>query len=147
MARGRTTRVKLNRAAVDGVRLALADGAHAVAKAIVTDANPPDATPFGAGLVTSGGTLAYVGSKKVDGWSLDGRQPKKPRSLRVKGQDTIVAVAGFGFPGRFQEFGTVHHAAQPFLTPARDRVAGRAVGIFRQATAYRLARIKSLGGL
>ena len=145
MARGRTTRVKLNRAAVGGVRLALADGAHAVAKAIVMDANPPDAGPFGEGLVTRGGTLAYVGSKKVDGWSLDGRQPRKPRSLRVRGSEDIVAVAGFGFPGRFQEFGTARHSAQPFLTPARDRVVPRAVGILRQAVAYRLARLKSLG--
>jgi HK97 gp10 family phage protein len=145
MARGRTTRVKLNRAAIDGVRLAIADGTHAVAKAIVTTANPPDATPFGEGLITRGGTLAYVGSKKVDGWSLDGRQPRKPRKLRVKGTDTIVAVAGFGFPGRFQEFGTAHHPAQPFLTPARNQVVPRAVGIMRQATAYRLARLRILG--
>jgi hypothetical protein len=146
MATKRHARVRLSRAAIDGVRLALADGVHAVAKAIVTEADPPDATPFGTGLVTSGGTLAYVGAKKVDGWGQDGKQPKKPRALRVAGQDAIVAVAGFGFPGRFQEFGTAHHRAQPFLTPARDRVAPRAAGIMRQATAYRLARIKSIGG-
>lgn len=138
----RHARVVLNRRAVDGVTLAIADGAHEVAKTIVREARPPDATPFGQGLVTSGGTLVYVGSKKVDGWSLDGRQPKKPRSLRVRGSESVVAVAGFGFPGRFQEFGTVNHGAQPFLTPSRNRVEPRVPGIMAKAAKYRIARLR-----
>lgn len=142
MARKRHARVRLNRKAIDGVRLALADGAHEIAKTIVREARPPDATPFGEGLVTRGGTLAYVGSKKIDGWSLDGSQPKKPRALRVRGSDAIVAVAGFGFPARFQEFGTVHHGAQPFFMPAINAVAPRAGSIMARTAKYRIARIR-----
>ena len=142
MARKRSARVVLNRKALDGITLAIADGAHAVAKAIVLEADPPDASPFGEGLVTSGGTLVYVGSKKVDGWSMRGQQPKKPRRFRVPKTQGVAAIAGFGFPGRFQEFGTVNQRAQPFLAPARDRVIPRAVAILRQAAAYRIARLR-----
>lgn len=139
MAKGRTARVVLNRKAIDGVRLALADGVFAVAKTIVNEADPPDATPYGKGLVTNGGALLYVDGKKLDGMGLDGRQPGKPRS--AKSSPGTVAIAGFGFPGRFLEFGTVKMAAQPFFTPARDRVLPRATGIIRQASAYRIARL------
>lgn len=125
-ARGPSARVVMNRQAIDQVQLAVGDGVLAVAEEIVRVATPPDATPFGEGLVDRGGWLGYVGSKKIGGGSLDGRQPKKPRSLRVRGSEVIVAIAGWGFPGRFQELGTAHHAAQPFATPARDRVAPRA---------------------
>jgi hypothetical protein len=113
-----------------------------VAKTIVREARPPDATPYGEGLVTAGGTLVYVGSKKVGGWSQDGSEPRKPRALRVRGSDMVVAVAGFGFPGRFQEMGTVNHGAQPFLTPSRDRVEPRVPGIVARAAKYRIARIR-----
>lgn len=139
MAKGRTARVVLNRRAIDGVRLALADGVFAVAKAIVKEANPPDATPYGDGLVTNGGALLYVDGKKIDGMGLDGRQPGKPRA--AKSGPGTVAIAGYGFPGRFLEFGTVKMAAQPFFTPARDRVLPRATSIIRQASAYRIARL------
>lgn len=141
MARKRNARVKLNRKAVDGVELAIADGLNAVVETIVRVARPPDATPFGEGLVTSGGWMTYVGGKKVDGGGLDGRQPKKPRAFRVKSAH-IVALAGFGFPGRFQEFGTVNHGAQPFFTPARDQVIPQIESIVRKNAAYRIARIR-----
>lgn len=139
-ARGPSARVVLNRKAIDQVRLAIADGTSAIGKAIVTTANPPDATPFGEGLVTHGGFVTYVGAKKTAGWSMDGRQPKKPRAIRVRGTDTILTAAGFGFPARFQEFGTARQPARPFLTPARNAVEPRAAGIMRQAAAYRIAR-------
>jgi hypothetical protein len=144
--RRRGSRVKINRKTVDQVRLAVADGAFAIAKAVVLEADPPDATPFGEGLVTTGGALAYVGPKKVAGWSEDGTQPKKPRAVRVRGTtDEIVAVGGFGFPALFNELGTVHQPARPFFLPAMNRVIPRAPGIMRQAAAYRIARLRSLG--
>lgn len=139
--RGKSARVKLNRQAIDGVNLAIADGVHAVGKAIIETARPPDATPFGVGLVTSGGVLTYVGTKKVNGWSQGGLQPKKPRAVRLA-QGIIKAIAGWGFPGRFQEFGTVHQPARPFATPARNSVIPRINSIMRQATQYRLKRLR-----
>jgi hypothetical protein len=142
MAVKRHARVVLNRKAIDGVSLAIADGTHEVAKAVVREARPPDAAPYGEGLVTTGGTLLYLGGKKLDGWSEGGRQPKKPRAFKTPKAGGIAAIAGFGFPGRFQEFGTVKQAAQPFLAPARDRVIPRAVSILKQAASYRIARLR-----
>lgn len=145
MAGKYNARVVVNRKAVATLDLIHADGLLAVAKAVVEEANPPDATPYGQGLVNAGGAIAYVGSKKVGGFGQDGRQPPKPRGLAVKGSTEVVAIAGYGFPGRFQEMGTVHQPARPFLTPAVFRVWPRMQGIFRQATAYRIARARSIG--
>lgn len=136
MAR-KNSRLVLNRSRLDEVSLAVADGFGALAEAIVRNAKPPDAAPFGEGLVKRGGWLVYVGAKKVGGGGLDGRQPKKPRALKVK-QHGIVAIAGFGFPGRFQEFGTIHHRAQPFLSPAADRTVPRATQIMAPVVGARL---------
>ena len=122
MARKPSARVVLNRSRMARVHLGLADGVGAVAAEIIEVANPPDATPYGVGLVQGGGWLLYKGDKKLAGAGLDGRQPKKPRSLRVRGTTLIVAIAGFGFPGRFQELGTVQAGAQPFLVPAERLV-------------------------
>lgn len=124
----KNTRVELNRAALGPngrVELAIADGITAAAQMIVEIADPPDAPPFGQGLVQRGGWLGYVGGKKVGGGGTDGKQPKKPRAFRPGKAGYIVAMAGFGFPARFQEFGTVNHDPQPFLTPARNAVAPR----------------------
>ena len=142
MAVKRSTRVVLNRKAVDGVELALADGVHEVAKEIVEVANVPDAAPYGEGLIVHGGTLLYKGNQKLDGWSKDGRQPKKPRRFRTPASGGVVAIAGFSFPGRFLEFGTSKMAAQPFLAPARDQVRPRIGSIVKQASAYRIKRIR-----
>lgn len=142
MARGPSTRVVLNRKAVRAVQVAIADGLFEVARTIIEVADPPDATPFGAGLVTQGGALAYVGDKKVGGWSQRGTQPKKPRAYKVRGQGAITAIAGFGFPGRFQEMGTVHHAAQPFLTPAANRTVDHAAEIMAPIVSAELRKAR-----
>ena len=121
----------LNRSALTELGVAVAEGVEEVARTIVEVADPPDATPFGEGLVTSGGWLVYLGPRKIGGGGQDGRQPKKPRSWRVRDSEGIHGIAGFGFPGRFQEMGTVNHAAQPFLVPAGNQVtphAGRIIG-------------------
>ena len=137
MARKPSARVVLNRAALDAVHLALADGVEEIARTVVETAEPPDATPFGEGLVTSGGWLVYDGAKKVAGGSLTGLQPKKPRAFRVKGTAGITGIAGFGFPGRFQETGTVNQTARPWFTPAAIRVKGIAAAIMRDAVRSR----------
>ena len=140
MARKPSARVVLNRSALTEVGLALVAGVEEIARTIVETAEPPDATPFGEGLVTQGGWLVYDGSKKVAGGSLSGLQPKKPRSFRVKGTVGITAIAGFGFPARFQETGTSDQPAKPFLTPAAVRVKEVAPAIMRDTVGPRLRR-------
>lgn len=138
MARKPSARVVLNRAALTDLGRALAEGVEEIARTIVETADPPDATPFGEGLVTSGGWLVYQGPNKVAGGSLAGTQPKKPRALRVKGTTEIVGIAGFSFPARFQETGTVDQPARPFLTPVAVRVKGVAGEIMREIVGPRL---------
>lgn len=123
MARKTSSRVVLNRSRVDRVHLAMATGVYEIAKMVLRAADPPDATPWGTGLVTNGGALLYRGRLKLAGVGLDGRQPRPPRAARVSADpNQTQAIVGYGFPGRFQEFGTVNHAAQPFLTPAAQQV-------------------------
>ena len=111
MARKVTVRTVANKAALGAISRGLAEGMAAVGRAIIATADVPDAAPFGEGLVTTGDWGVWAGTRKVDGTAT------KPRTVRTRA-GVITLVAGFGFPGRFQEFGTVHHAAQPFLTPA-----------------------------
>lgn len=154
----RSSRVVLNRAALDQTHLAVADGVFAIAKRVVqvATAHVPDdprvkvrvttaggklrfehdagSEPggVGLGLVQGGGAIVWVGKKKVDGTLIGGRQIKKPRALRLMA-GWITAIAGFGFPGRFVELGTIDTPAEPFLSPAMVEVAGEAAAIM-QAT-------------
>lgn len=141
MARKPSARVVLNRAALLRIDLALAEGVEEVCRTVVEVAGDaaPDATPFGEGLTTNGGWLVYAGSKKVAGGSLRGLQPKKPRDFKPE-PTGITGMAGFGFPGRFQETGTVNHPAQPFFTPSAERVAAHAGEIMRGVVGPRLRR-------
>lgn len=111
MARKVSSRVVLNRAALDAVTLGVADGLLVLADAVVAAAEPPDATPFGEGLVTTGGTVAYVLGKKVGGTA------SKPKTMKVKAMGVAIA-GGFGFPAHLQELGTINQPARTFLTPA-----------------------------
>jgi hypothetical protein len=136
-------RVVLNRERLSQVGLAVADGLEHATKAIVENADPPDATPYGQGLVTTGGWLVYHRGKKVAGGSLSGKQPSKPRSYRPTQTDGISAIAGYGFPGRFQETGTAHHPAQPFLWLAWLKVEPRLESIMAPAVRAHMARFRS----
>lgn len=138
--RRKVSRVKMNRKSIDNVRLAIADGTAAIGKAIILAADVPDAEPYGVGLVVEGGTLTYVGGKKVGSWHQSGEEPRKPKAMKVRGKDTIQTATGWSFPAHLLEFGTVRMGAQPFATPARNEVEPRAAGIMRQAAAYRIAR-------
>jgi hypothetical protein len=133
MARKPSARVTLNRKNLTRLHAAFADGIEEVLRTFVETAKPPDATPFGEGLVTRGGWLVYDGSKKVAGGSLEGIQPNKPRSFRVRGTAGIQGIAGFGFPARFQEAGTVHQPARPFGTPAAIQTENVSLEIMRDA--------------
>lgn len=136
-ANGRTSRVELNRAAMAEVDLALADGLFDLAKKIIAAARPPDAPPFGKGLVEGGGALSWVGKKKVDGTTIGGRQIAKPRALRLT-EGQVTAIAGFGFPARFVELGTIDTPAEPFFTPAVAEVVPDAQVVVSAGMARRL---------
>ena len=109
-------RVQLNRAAFDEITLAAADGMFELAKSIVNNAHVPDAPPIGLGLIQGGGVLAYVGSKRVGVYSKYGATSvKKPRAAKL--DKAVTVIGGYGFPAMFVESGTIHMAAEPFLTP------------------------------
>lgn len=120
--------MQLNLAKFDEVTRAIGDGVFEALKGIIerAGANAPDSPydpyPEGEGLPKQGGVLVYIGNKKTHGWSIRGDQPKKPRSARLATkQHSVVGLAGFGFPGRFAERGTIRTPAQPFLEPEFDR--------------------------
>lgn len=133
MARKTSARVILNRQKVNEVRLAVADGLLAFGQSIVDVADVPDAAPFGVGLVTHGGAVVYIDGRKVGG---DATKPSRERVPRPG----ISGFVGFDFPARFQEIGTVHQDAQPFLWPAAMRQAPHAGEIMKPAAAARLGR-------
>lgn len=123
----RRSRVEINRAALEEVEGGLADGVFDIARAIVrvAETRAPDATPYGEGLVDRGGAAVWVRARKTHESASPKGAINKPRSVRLRDAGaTIVGIAGFGFPGMFQEAGTVHHRAQPFLTPSASEVLG-----------------------
>jgi len=129
-------RIVLNRAAFDEITLAVADGAFELAKSIVAGADVPDAAPYAVGLVQGGAVLAYVGKKRVGIWSKTGTASvKKPRAAKLS--TGVTVIGGFGFPGRFVESGTVHMAAEPFLTPELMADLPDAEGFIRLACVNR----------
>lgn len=145
MARAYKSRVELNRKAFAALELAQTDALFEVAQEVLAVASPPDAPPYGQGLTQGGGAIGYFGNKKVAATQIGGRDVKKPRGLRVRAGESAVAV-GYGFPARFVELGTVHHPAQPFLTPAVAQVVGDAEVIISKSIQKRLAGIRSYGG-
>lgn len=130
MPRAPSKRVVLNRAALSRLELAIADGLLEAGRTIIETADPPDSPlepyPTGEGLPLQGGVLVYVDGKKVAGWSKRGVQPKKPRAARTP-KGSMIAIVGFGFPGRFNELKT------PFLSPAVDQVAPHVIPIVADA--------------
>lgn len=111
MARKVNVRTVLNRQALDQMRAGWVDGFEDLALEVLAYADVPDADPQDIGLVERGGWGIWADGKKVAG------PGNKPRGLRVKRYVVVMAV-GYGFPGRFQETGTVNQPPNPFVTPA-----------------------------
>lgn len=129
-------RVTLNRQVVDELVLGYADGLQAVGEMIIAAAHPPDATPYGKGLVKGGRVTTYFGGKRIAGKGTPSRGSILQRGL--------VTIVGFLFPGRFQEVGTQHQPARPFLTPAFVGVIGyAAVNTIVRAMQARLRLVRS----
>jgi hypothetical protein len=111
MARKINARTVVNRKALNAISSGFVAGMEAMGKAIIDRTTPPDAEPFGEGLVTTGDYGVWAGTKKVAGTAT------KPRAVRLS-KTGITLLAGYGFPGRFQELGTIHQPARPFFTPS-----------------------------
>lgn len=127
----RYARVEINRATMSAVELGLADGVARVADAIVSHADVPDAAPYGKGLVTRGGFIVFLNGVQIAG---TGSRPTR-EWVAAAG---VVAFAGFGFPGRFQERGTVHQPARPFVSPSMERELSVLTAHMRPAMLARL---------
>jgi hypothetical protein len=102
--------VVINRAALTELGLGIADGLLEIGERAIELSRPnvPDAPPEGKGLVQSGSWVVYIDKKKVGGTATISRADKKG----------IVLYAGYGFPGRFNEIGTINQPARPFFAPA-----------------------------
>ena len=142
-----TKRVVINRSKVAAVRLVLADGLFQVGRHILNAADPPDATPFGVGLVNSGGVIAFVDGKKVADTTTipddatGSRQIQKPRAVKLP-RPGIIAIVGFGFPGRFVHNGSIHNRPNPFLARGRDKIVPIAGSLMAILCRPRLARLR-----
>lgn len=137
MPRRPSARVVMNRQAVDAIWLGYADGMQQVGLNVLERTRPrvPDRPPIGKGLVKSGRATTYVNGQKVAGTS------NAPRASHPPGG--IITVIGYGFPGRFNEVGTIHQPARPFLTPgmaAEVPSAGPAAAV---AIERRLRKVRS----
>lgn len=137
-AETRRLRIRLN---LDPVYVAISDGLFACGQKIAENAaaNAPDdplvyvpgtgrePQPYaGYGLRHNWGVMAWANGKVVKAIGADGSPSvSKPRGMRTSPTGADAAV-GFGFPGRHNETGTVHHAARPFLGPAVVAFVGSA---------------------
>jgi hypothetical protein len=110
MARKVSSRTVVNYKALSAINRGFVDGMAALGATVIANANPPDAAPYGEGLVTTGDWGVWAGTRKAAGTAT------KPRAVRLS-RTGITLVAGFGFPGRYQELGTIRQPARPFLTP------------------------------
>lgn len=100
-------RTVINRKALTAIRAGLVDGVEDLGRAIVARINPPDDP-------TTSETIGVDYGVWADGRKVAGGATK-PRSQSVR--KGVTLVVGVGFPGRFNEIGTVHQPARPFFTP------------------------------
>lgn len=128
-------RTVLNKKALNAITAGFVDAFAAMGERFVEVVKPPDAEPFGKGLVTTPDWGVWAGSKKVAGTA------SKPRAARLN-RTGLTLIAGEGFPGRFQEMGTVNHPAQPHVTPAMLQVIPDAAGFIKPAVRRRLAGVR-----
>lgn len=130
-------RVVLNREALAQLDRDFATGLENLAADALSQVDPPDAAPYGQGLIDRFGWISYVDGKKV---GADPATVQKPRKMTVRGKGIAVGL-GFGFPGRFQETGTVNQPPRPFFAPVVFGVVGDGSAVL---SALQAALAKSL---
>jgi hypothetical protein len=112
MARKISAKTVLNRKALTTIRAAFVDGMEQVGKDLISRTDPLDDPETREQIVGDWGI--WVDGKKVAGTAT------KPRSARVK--SGITLLAGFPFPMRFGEMGTIHQPARPRFSPTLNEV-------------------------
>ena len=126
MARGASAarRMELNRSRIDQTIVAIGAGLNQWAQETceLISRNAPDSPympfPLHEGLPNQGGALIYFDSKKI--YSVHGRgrgEPRVPRAATIRRTRGLVMIIGWGFPARFNEYGTAKMDATPFVGP------------------------------
>jgi hypothetical protein len=118
--KAKDVRVELDLRAFGLLRSEAARGILAVAQEVIARTDVWDQSPYGEGLIDKGAAVAFVDGDRIGG------QADLPGG---ESSDGIVAYAGFPFPARFNEIGTVNQPARPRITPAADSAIGDAEGI------------------
>lgn len=126
--------VHLNRAALTALGQGMADGLLAIGQRTLEIAHPnvPDEVPLEAGLIRKGSYVVYIEKKKVGGTATLSRVNKKG----------VVLYVGFPFPARFNEIGTVHQPARPFLSPAFAQAVADISATLKPHVAARLRSVR-----
>lgn len=135
MARKVNVRTQVNRAALGAITSGVVDTLEQIGERFKETVHPPDATPYGIGLVTTPDYGVWVRGKKVAGTAA------KPRSVRLRNRGEVL-ICGEGFPGRFQELGTVKMHAQPHVTPVMLQVIPQAKHDVKPSVLDRLRRVR-----
>jgi hypothetical protein len=124
----RKVRVDMNRTALDGMQLAMADGLLALGQRIIAGAaakarhelHPEEDAALRAKrgvpmMADTGHAVVYALGKRVGG---EEGEIAKPRGLKTP-PNAVVLGMWFSSPlSHFGEFGTVKQGARPFFTPA-----------------------------
>lgn len=132
MARKPNVRTVLNRRALTAIRAGLVDGVEGLGQAIVARTHPPDDPRTAETIGVDYGV--WADGRKVAGGA------SKPRGQSVR--KGVTLVVGVGFPGRFNEIGTVHQPARPFFTPEVLAEIPETAGYLRPAVKAAIGRVR-----
>lgn len=131
-------RTVINRQALTALRLGFVEGMAELGRRVIATAEPhvPDEEPIGKGLVRSGDWGVWTKGKKVAGTA------SKPSTVKLPAGG-VTLIAGYGFPARFNEIGTVHQPSRPFLTPALLEVVPTASDAIKAPVRRALQTVRS----
>ena len=140
----RKARVAMNRAALDELQRAMADGLLVLGEQIIAEArdnaprDPEIAAKRGVPMMAdTGHAVVYALGKKVGG---EEGETGKPRGMKTPADQAVLGV-WFSSPlAHFAELGTIRERARPFLTPALTRNLGDTGPYVRRALAARARR-------
>ena len=140
----RKARVVMNRAALDELQLAMADGLLAVGEQIIAEAqenaprDPEAAAERGVPMMAdTGHVVVYALGKKVGG---DDGGTGKPRGMKTPKDQAVLGV-WFSSPiSHLVELGTIKMPARPFFTPSLMSNLGDVGPYVRKAMGARARR-------
>jgi hypothetical protein len=137
LRRNETSRTVLNRQALTALQAGFVEGMGDMGRAVIERSREraPDQPPLGKGLVQTGNWVVYAGTKKVRGTAT------RPTAVKLS-RTGITLVGGFDFPARFNEEGTIHQPARPFVTPSLLEVVPDAHDYLRAPVRRALATVR-----